>query len=75
MSRAFRLSMAIPYLVLTGFITLENVSYENVSSEDDADTDSQLGVQYYGNDNYELSRDRLDSAEARLILQQGEQGL
>lgn len=75
MSRAFRLSMAIPYLVLTGFITLENVSYENVSSEDDADTNSQLGVQYYGNDNYELSRDRLDSAEARLILQQGEQGL
>ena len=75
MSRAFRLSMAIPYFVLTGFITLENVSYENVSSEDDADTNSQLDVQYYGNDNYELSRDRLDSAEARLILQQGEQGL
>ena len=75
MSRAFRLSMAIPYLVLTSFITLENVSYENVSSEDDADTNSQLGVQYSGNDNYELSRDRLDSAEARLILQQGEQGL
>ena len=75
MSRAFRLSMAIPYFVLTGFITLENVSYENVPSEDDADTNSQLDVQYYGNDNYELSRDRLDSAEARLILQQGEQGL
>jgi len=75
MSRAFRLLMVIPYLVLTSFITLENVSYENVSSEDDADTNSQLGVQYYGNDNYELSRDRLDSAEARLILQQGEQGL
>ena len=75
MSRAFRLSMTIPYLVLTGFITLENVSYENVPSEDDADTNSQLDVQYYGNDNYELSRDRLDSAEARLILQQGEQGL
>ena len=67
--------MAIPYFVLTGFITLENVSYENVPSEDDADTNSQLDVQYYGNDNYELSRDRLDSAEARLILQQGEQGL
>ena len=71
MSRAFRLSMTIPYLVLTGFITLENVSYENVPSEDDADTNSQLDVQYYGNDNYELSRDHLDSAEARLILQQG----
>ena len=75
MSRVFRLSMAIPYLVLTGFITLENVSYENVPSEDAADTNSQLGAQYYGNDNYELSRDRLDSVEGRLILQQDEQGL
>jgi len=70
MSRAFRLSMTIPYLVLTGFITLENVSYENVPSEDAADTNYQLGVEYYYNDNYELSRDRLDSADACLILQQ-----
>ena len=75
MSRAFRLSMAIAYLVLAGFVTSENVSHENVPSEDAADTNYQLGVQYYGNDNYELSRDCVDSGEARLILQQGGQGL
>ena len=70
MSRAFRLSMAIADLVQEGCVASENLSHANVPSEDAADTNYQLGVEYYYNDNYELSRDRLDSADACLILQQ-----
>jgi type IV pilus assembly protein PilF len=45
---------------LAGCISTETVSRSSGPTEDAADTNYQLGVQYYRNGNYELARDRLE---------------
>jgi len=63
MNRTIRklcLTVAVVSLGLAGCISTQTVSRGSVPTEDAADTNYQLGVQYYRNGNYELARDRLE---------------
>lgn len=63
MSRILRLGwlmVALAGIALTGCVSSETVARSSAPTEDAADTNYQLGVQYYRNGNYELARDRLE---------------
>ena len=63
MSRKVRLGwlvVLVAGVAIGGCVSSETVSRASNTEEDAADTNYQLGVQYYRNGSYELARDRLE---------------
>lgn len=56
----WRVAVILASLVLAGCVSSETVSRPSGTTEDAADTNYQLGIQYYRNGNFELARDRLE---------------